>query len=153
MIFHKIARLDRFICHKIISFKNYRRETMPYISKNPEKLLGLSVGTGQCVAFVEKAAATPLTMYWKQGTKVKNNFLLKKGTAIATFQHGIYKNDINGLSHAAIYLRQTAKGIYVLDQWNHNGKRHHVSERLIKFKDHDSKPVNDGNAYYVIESK
>ena len=72
---------------------------------------------------------------------------------IATFQNGAYSNNTHGFSHAAIFLRQTAEGIYVLDQWIHVGKRQVVHERLIRFKGGIGKPVDDGDAYYVIESE
>lgn len=125
---------------------------MSYISLNAERYLNKIIGTGQCVAFVQIAAGTPWTHLWKQGTLVKNNYWLPRGSAIATFENGIYQNDTTGHSHAAIYLRQDAKGIYVLDQWkNPDNSTHPVSERLIRFKHGIGKPVNDADQYWVIE--
>lgn len=104
-----------------------------------------------CVAFVEVAANAPITYHWAQGKKVRNDLTIQSGTAIATFQHGYYLNNTSGLSHAAIYLRQTHEGIYVLDQWDHDGKREAVHERLIHFRHGIGKPANDGDQFYVIE--
>ncbi len=38
---------------------------MPYIARNPEAFLKLSVGTGQCVALAERAAMAPRTQFWR----------------------------------------------------------------------------------------
>lgn len=124
---------------------------MTYIAFNPDRFIGKSLGSGQCVAFVEEAAITPRTRKWRKGKKIAGNPILK-GTAIATFQAGMYSNSVDGLSHAAIYLRQTKEGIYVLDQWSHLGHRQPVHERLIHFRDTKwhGKPVDDANNYYAI---
>jgi len=103
------------------------------------------------VAFVEIAAHTPRTHLWAEGKKVRNNLSIQAGTAIATFQNGKYHNYTNGSSHAAIYLRQNHEGIYVLDQWDHDGKRQVVHERLIHFRHGIGSPANDGDAFYIIE--
>lgn len=127
---------------------------MPYIAENPERFINSSIGTGQCAVFVEAAANAPITAHWAQGEKVKGNLKLKKGTAIATFQKGVYMNDTHhGLSHAAIYLDQDVHGISVLDQWIHAGKRQPVHERVIRFKNGMGTPNNDGDAFSVIEYK
>lgn len=126
---------------------------MPYIAFNPESYKGKSVGNGQCVVFVEEAAKTPITKFWQQGKKVAGN-ALNKGTAIATFSMGgYYGNNTNGTSHAAIYLWQNKDGIYVLDQWNHQGQRQPVHERLIHFRDRNwqGKLVDNADCYYVID--
>src|SRR4051812_7441706 len=102
---------------------------MYYIAFNLEAFKGQSIGSGQCVAFVQEAAKAPRTDHWFQGQKVFGSNI-QKGTAIATFYAGRYKNNTNGESHAAIFLRQTTEGIYVLDQWNHHGHRQPVHERL-----------------------
>lgn len=122
-----------------------------YISDHPEKFLGQTVGTGQCVSYVEQAAHTPATHFWQQGPKVEGNFSLQKGVAIATFQDGKYQNRTNGDSHAAIYLRQDAVGVWVLDQWRNPHKTQVVHERFIKFRHGIGTPNNDGSAFYVIE--
>lgn len=119
---------------------------MAYMAIDPEKYRGLSVGSGQCVAFVQKCAGTPLTHYWKEGEKVRGADI-PRGTAIATFQNGRYQNDTHGNSHAAIYLNQDDKGIYVLDQFNGQP----VEQRQLLFKGGKGKPNSDGDAFSVIE--
>ena len=112
--------------------------------------LGKVIGTGQCVAFVETAANAPTTIHWKRGTKVTEDLSLPSGTAIATFDpDGAYGNHTDGRSHAAIYVSQDSSGVQVYDQWL--GQPVHA--RTIRFHnpDENAKPVNDGNAYYVVE--
>lgn len=120
---------------------------MAYIGKNAQEYRKQVVCSGHCVAFVQAIANAPTTHYWRQGIKVKGALSLAKGTAIATFQEGKYQNRLNGDSHAAIYIRQDAKGILVWDQWT----GHPISERYIRFKGGKGKANNDGDAYYVIE--
>lgn len=118
------------------------------------KYLGKVVGTGECVAFVQAACEAPQTALWKRGAHVKGIPLLP-GTAIATFDppsaehpNGRYGNYMDGRSHAALYLSQTAIGILVLDQWGGQP----VHERVIVFKAGiEGAPVNDGDAFYVVE--
>ncbi len=131
---------------------------MPFVARNPRSYVKTSVGTGQCVAFVQAAAMTGHTSGWRRGTKVKGTVLLE-GTAIATFdESGCYINDTSGKSHAAIYLRQSSDGIFVLDQWitvtaQPDGTKlrspHSVAERMIPFR--VSKKYNaNGDNYFVI---
>lgn len=132
---------------------------MPFVSTNPRKYADTSVGSGQCVAYVQAAALTGVTRNWRRGQQVRGA-QLAVGTAIATFDAaGRYANDTHGKSHAAIYLGQTAAGIQVLDQWVEHKRlpdgttekhAHPVSERTISFMP-KSRPVNDGRNYYVIE--
>jgi hypothetical protein len=71
----------------------------PYVATDLPHWIGKegSVGDGQCVALVRLATGAP---------------------AIATFDaDGRYENRKDGTSHAAIYLGQDARGVYVLDQW------------------------------------
>jgi hypothetical protein len=133
---------------------------MAYIAANPRKFENTSVGSGQCVAFVQAATQAGLTHRWRRGEQVMGA-VLPVGTAIATFDdNGRYANDTQGKSHAAIYLGQTASGIRVLDQWVHRQKQpdgtvqgnvHVVQERTIHFKKRKAKEVDDGTKYYVIE--
>ena len=124
---------------------------MPYIASEPEKYSGQVVGTGQCVAFVQTASAAPHTPNWKRSAnKVKGDLSIAKGTAIATFNaNGQYTNSLDGTSHAAIYVSQDEVGITVWDQWT--GQPVHT--RVIRFRGgaEGVKPVNDGDAFYVIE--
>ncbi|HEY6402163.1 MAG TPA: BPSL0067 family protein [Blastocatellia bacterium] len=122
---------------------------MAYIANDPEQYIGTSFGSGQCVAFVQECAGAPITHDWKEGEKVRGADI-PRGTAIATFQDGEYQNDLNGNSHAAIYLEQDDEAIYVLDQWI-SRKPQPVHMRRIKFKGGADEPRNDGDAYSVIE--
>ena len=90
---------------------------MPYVALDAEKLDGIaSVGSGECVALVQREAGAPLTRNWSKGALVKGNTALAVGTAIATFDaSGRYASDGQG-KHAAIYLGQDASGIRVVDQ-------------------------------------
>jgi hypothetical protein len=119
---------------------------MPYVCSYPESQVGNTVGSGQCVDYVKKYAGAPVTSVWKQGTKVRGDMTLQKGTAIATFNTlGRYPNMPKG-NHAAIYAGQDAIGIWVYDQWT--GKS--VGKRQIRFKGGVGSPSDDGDAYSVI---
>lgn len=84
---------------------------------------------------------------------MQGNTRLAPGTAIATFDAaGRYAN-----GHAAIYMGQSATGLYVIDQWNdRDAKTGAISkqitphERLIHFETKGHTPVNIGENYYVI---
>jgi hypothetical protein len=122
---------------------------MTYIANNPESYSGKVVGTGQCVAYVQEASGAPNTSLWTKGGLVKGESTLPKGTAIATFSsEGKYTNSLDGTSHAAIYISQDAVGIKVWDQW----KGQPVHQRTIRFQGGaaGTKPVNDGDYFYVI---
>ncbi len=121
-----------------------------YIATNPESLAGEAVGSGQCVEFVKKASGAPQTSKWKRGPKVRANKSIQAGTAIATFDaNGRYGNHTGGRSHAAIYIGQDTEGLDVWDQYTGTP----VHRRSIKFRGGavEVKPVNDGDAYYVIQ--
>ena len=123
---------------------------MSYIAKDPGSYSGQVVGTGQCVPFVQEASGAPNTSLWTKGTLVKGQTTVAKGTAIATFsKDGKYTNSLDGTSHAAIYVSQDAVGVSVWDQW----KGQPVHQRTIRFQNgaEGTKPVNDGDYYYVIE--
>lgn len=73
-----------------------------------------------------------------------------KRHTIATFDaNGKYTNSTDGTSHAAIYVGQDAAGLQVWDQWTAQP----VHQRTIRFQGGAAgvKPVNDGDAFYVIE--
>jgi type IV secretion system protein VirB5 len=108
--------------------------------------LGQSVGSGQCVAYVQSVTDVGLTRTWTQGAQVLGNSDIPVGTAIATFDAGgKYANAVDGSSHAAIYLGQDASGgIRVADQW----LGHNVSERVISPS--GSTQANSAGAFYVI---
>lgn len=133
---------------------------MAYIAATRRAYIGQSVGSGQCVAFTQKAANMPRTAVWRRGALVKGNTSIPPGTAIATFGvDGRYGNHTDGRSHAAIYLGQDENGIQVLDQWmGHSTDRrgekiitpHPVSQRTIRFTQ-QPRPENVGGNYYVVE--
>jgi hypothetical protein len=58
---------------------------MRWIATNPESYDGQVVGSGQCVAYVERACGAPHTSQWKRGDLVKGSNVAQ-GTAIATFE-------------------------------------------------------------------
>jgi hypothetical protein len=123
---------------------------MAYVASKPESYSGKAVGTGQCVAFVQQASGAPQTLHWVRGKKVKGDLTILKGTAIATFNaQGKYTNSLDGTSHAAIYVSQDSVSIEVWDQW----KGQPVHQRKIRFQGGAAgvRPVNDGDAFYVID--
>jgi hypothetical protein len=123
---------------------------MAYIAADPASYNTKVVGTGQCVPFVQQASGAPPTSNWSRGKKVKSDLAIAKGTAIATFDsQGKYTNSLDGTSHAAIYVSQDGVGITVWDQW----KGQPVHQRVIRFRGGAAgvKPVNDGDAFYVID--
>jgi hypothetical protein len=108
------------------------------------------VGNGHCVPFVQMVAGLPRTAEWSPGPWVKGNRQIPPGTPIATFEpDGTYRSRTG--SHAAIYVGQDSKGLWVYDQWQGQP----VHKRLIRFagglgKANGSKS-NDGTKYRVIE--
>jgi hypothetical protein len=118
-----------------------------FIASTPHAHLGRTVDNGHCVRFVQIAAQAPHTSRWRRGQQVRDSDP-PFGTVIATFDaRGHYENDTTGRSHAAIYLRQDAFGLRVLDQWQGQP----VHERLIRFRGGEGPAVNDGDAFYVVE--
>jgi hypothetical protein len=123
---------------------------MAYIAANPANYAQQVVGTGQCVAFVQKVSGAPVTAQWTRGQLAKGNATIAQGTAIATFNvAGKYTNSLDGTSHAAIYVSQNSSGIIVWDQWTGQP----VHQRTIRFQGTAPgvKPVNNGDDFYVIE--
>ncbi|MGB8890294.1 MAG: BPSL0067 family protein [Candidatus Korobacteraceae bacterium] len=123
---------------------------MAYIAPDPESYQNTVVGSGQCVAYVQQASGAPLTSGWSQGSQVRGNADIQTGTAIATFNSdGQYTDSTDGTSHAAIYIGQNGVGLQVWDQW----KGQPVHQRTIRFQGGAPgvKPVNDGDAFYVID--
>ncbi|GGE60017.1 BPSL0067 family protein [Massilia psychrophila] len=85
---------------------------MAYVALDPEKFKGSSVGNGHCVAYARQATSMPHTGVWRKGALVKGTVGIAIGTAIATFdKNNSYANKVDGTSHVAIYLGQTAVGI------------------------------------------
>lgn len=120
---------------------------MSYVASSPEQYAGTVVGDGQCVAFVRAASGAPATSAWSQGAQVRGASIVQ-GTVIATFDaDGTYGNHTDGTSHAAIYISQDATGLQVWDQWVGQS----VHQRPIFFRGGSGRPVNDGDAFYVVE--
>ena len=123
-------------------------DLMSYIAKDAASYLTKTVGTGQCVPFVQAASGAPVSTMWKKGAAVKGNLTLKSGTAIAIFSAaGKYESKTDGTSHAAIYRSQSATGIVVMDQWIGQP----VHERPIRFNNPSGKIVNQGESYHVVD--
>jgi len=122
----------------------------PYIAARPEAFEGRVIGAGYCVDFVKAAAGVPLTAAWQEGAEVRGNSNIARGTAIATFESdGSYTSESG--NHAAIYLYQDDRGIWVYDQW----RGQPVHKRLIRFEGGTGgkwgSKSNDGRRFAVIE--
>lgn len=109
-------------------------------------------GSQECVVSVKALSGVPQTSLWRRGKKVKGNNVLP-GTAIATFpKSGGNGHGFRFEGHAAIFVRYTATGIEVYDQWkpkpSSSGKT--FGKRVIPFKcwGHVS---DDAEAFFVIE--
>ena len=121
---------------------------MSFIAHNPERHVGRVVGNGHCVAFTREAADMPHTSLWTRGMRVRGQ-TLARGTAIATFgASGKYENRTDGTSHVAILEGEEDNGLRVWDQWLGRA----VGSRLIRFKGGSGLPVDDGDAYHVVET-
>ena len=128
---------------------------MPYVYPEVDALDGHAlVGTQQCVALLQAYTRAPPAAGWRQGVRVRGHLLLARGTAIATFVDGAYKNRPHG-NHAAFYLSQDRGGVWVMDQWQGANKLE-VSRHYLQFKGvgNDGSWVdtsNNGDAFSVIE--
>lgn len=121
---------------------------MPHIAANPERLTGRVVGNGHCVAYVREIAGMPHTSRWYRGKKVRGSHC-DSGTIIATFDAdtGRYGNHVDGRSHAAVLVAETAGGLTVYDQWVGQP----VHQRTLHFRAGQGVPVNDGDVYFTVE--
>jgi hypothetical protein len=122
----------------------------PYIAARPEVFEGRVIGAGYCVDFVKTAAGVPRTAAWQEGAQVRGNPHIVPGTAIATFESdGRYTSESG--NHAAIYLYQDDRGIWVYDQW----RGQPVHKRLIRFEGGSGgkwgSKSNDGRRFAVID--
>jgi hypothetical protein len=126
------------------------RAAGPYIAASPEAFDGKVIGAGHCVDFVKAAAGVPRTAAWQEGAEIRGNPHIARGTAIATFESdGSYTSESG--NHAAIYLYQDDRGIWVYDQWQGQP----VHRRLIRFEGGSGgkwgSKSNDGRRFAVIE--
>jgi hypothetical protein len=122
----------------------------PYIAARPAAFEGHVIGAGHCVDFVQAAAGAPLSDAWREGAEVYGNPHIAPGTAIATFESdGSYTSESG--NHAAIYLYQDERGLWVYDQW----RGQPVHKRLIRFEGGSGSKwgskSNDGTRFAVIE--
>lgn len=121
-----------------------------FIAADYARYIGRSVGSGQCVALVQ--AASPgigLTRNWVCGAPVQGNTDLRPGTVIATFDSSNrYGNNLDGSSHAAIYLGQNERGIQVMDQWAGSM----AAARTIPWSNPSGIAANTGAAFHVVQS-
>lgn len=130
---------------------------MSYVYSQVDELQDTDkVGTKQCVALLQHYAKLPITAAWEEGAQVLGHLTIAKGTAIATFVDGKYKSHSTG-NHAAFYLSQDGKGIYVMDQWRDDQGKPKVSKRYLRKKGKHSTmdtfvdPSNNAEAYSIIE--
>jgi hypothetical protein len=119
------------------------------------------VGSGECVDLVKKL--TPglkgiATIGWRQGESVvEYRGILRAGTAIATFDRdGRFNGTRAHGQHAAFFVRSSAAGIWVMDQWRNDPRKPRVSMRFVrrlgKHKDGSFvDPSNNADAFSVIE--
>jgi len=99
----------------------------------------------ECVAAVKYFCNAPQTSGWIKGAMAIGNADIQPGTAIATFSA---PND-GYRGHAAIYVKQDGRALYVLDQWGGRRERK-FSPRPIYF-DASRGESNDGNQFYVVD--
>lgn len=113
------------------------------------------VGSKQCVALVQHYGKLPQAITWKEGAVVMGSTTIVKGTAIASFVDGKYKNLPTG-NHAGFYISQDAAGIWIMDQWADNIRKPKVSKRYLRRKGKSKEgvyvdPSNNAEAYSVID--
>jgi hypothetical protein len=63
---------------------------MSWIGQRPSSFVGQVVGSGECIAYVQRASGAPQTALWRRGELVKGGNVAQ-GTAITTFDPiGVY---------------------------------------------------------------
>jgi hypothetical protein len=119
---------------------------MAWIAADPWRFQGMTVGDGQCVAYVRAVCGAPHTSTWRAGAVP--TIATPTGTAIATFNpDGRYGNHTDGRSHTAVLLSVRPEGLHVMDQWV--GRK--VATRVIRSKRGQGLACDDGDQYRVIE--
>jgi hypothetical protein len=116
----------------------------------------------QCALLVQELSAAPSMSEWTQGSLVKGGSVTA-GTAVATFNKDGAYDGSSGTCHAAIFIKETAVGIEVWDQWKNghlaqrklDGFKH--GRRVMRFRGKEAGTVgylqsNDGDALHVIEA-
>lgn len=108
-------------------------------------------GRAECVQLLKNLMDAPRTLFWKEGRKLKVSWdEVQPGTAIATFKRGRYpqKRLGRGHKHAAIFLRASQAGIYVLDQFT---GQQAAEERFIPWHNpRDHRASNNAVAYSTV---
>ncbi len=132
---------------------------MPFVYSGAPWLEGEEkVGGKDCVELVRHY--TDLkdfpTWTWKVGDSVYGNPRVPIGTAIATFINGRYPNHSSG-NHAALFLRQAANGIIVMDQWKDDRTKRRITARYIQCLGKTQsgafvRPSDNADAFSVIET-
>lgn len=119
------------------------------------------VNGGDCVALI-KALVPGLigisTRCWKKGQTVVGSEGIEPGTAIATFENGVYPQGRDDRKHAAIFLAYGGSSIWVIDQWKDDAKRAYVARRVVyparaMANGNYANPSNSAGAFSVIELK
>jgi hypothetical protein len=111
---------------------------------------------------VQQFGELPEHRRWRQGQRVVEQKNIWSGTAIATFENGVYPNKFTG-NHAAFFVKFGKRGedgkaesIWVMEQYKGLAR---ISLREIRIKGQvDSKwgkrwadPSNNADAFYIIE--
>lgn len=109
-----------------------------------------SAGRTECVELIKGLLDAPSTRLWQEGRKLKAHAdEIQPGTAIATFVNGRYpQTRRRGNKHAAIFLRATEQGIYVLDQFVHQAE---AKVRFIPWHNpRDRRAANNASSYSTV---
>lgn len=131
----------------------------PFVYTKVDDLEGKDkVSKESCASLVQWFTKAPADAKetWKEGVKVKGNgATIVKGTAVATFVNGRYPRTLHN-KHAALYLYQEDSGVWVMDQWEGDGKPK-ISKRLMRYLGTNDDgtykdPSNNGDALSVIMS-
>lgn len=106
-------------------------------------------GRAECVELIKGLMDAPRTAEWREGRRLQAGFKsIKPGTAIATFVKGHYPQGRRHGPHAAIFLRATEAGIYVMDQF---ATQIGVQQRFIPWHHPSNKrPSNNATAYSTV---
>lgn len=136
---------------------------MPYIYGSVHRLQGKPlVGNGSCALMVQHYAKLPVHSAWKQGARVAEQKNIWPGTAIATFENGVYANNNTG-NHVAFFVRfgrrnsdGSVASIWIMEQYH--GLAEIRQREVPALGQVDSKwgkrwanPSNNADAFYIIE--
>lgn len=125
------------------------RNAMPYIARADYAKQKEIMGNGECATLVRHLAGARASSLWREGDKVPDLLEkggISKGTVIATFVNGRYRNLRQG-NHAALFIRQVPGGIEIFDQW----RNHKPSARVIYFGRSAAGASNRPELYSVVE--